>query len=124
MAKLELKYDILLKIQENVSLDPKDLDGERAKNELAILELESEGLVKTIKGQFAQYGRFLLVSLTDKGVLKQHQLRKEMSEPTSKKIAQCGKDVAKSIGSTLKDFSVEVVTGVITNIISDKIPKP
>ena len=124
MAKLELKYDILLKIQENVGLDPKDLDGERAENELAILELESEGLVKTIKGQFAQYGRFLLVSLTDKGVLKQHQLRKEMSEPTSKKIAQCGKDVAKSIGSTLKDITIGVVTGVITSTISDKIPKP
>lgn len=124
MDKLELKYDILLKIQENVSLDPKDLDGERAENELAILELESEGLVKTIKGQFSQYGRFINVSLTDKGVLKQYQLRKEKSESTSKKIAKCGKDVAKSIGSTLKDITIGVVTGVITSTISDKIPKP
>ena len=124
MVKLELKYEILLKMQENVSLDPKELDGVRAENELAILELESEGLVKTIKGQFAQYGRFLLVSLTDKGVLKQYQLRKEKSESTSKKIAKCGKDVAKSIGSTLKDITIGVVTGVITSTISDKIPKP
>ena len=124
MAKLELKYDILLQMQENVGLNPKELDGERTENELAILELESEGLVKTVKGQFAQYGRFIFVSLTDKGVLKQHQLHKEKSESTSKKIAKCGKDVAKSIGSTLKDITVEVATGVITNIISDKIPKP
>lgn len=124
MDKLELKYDILLKMQENVSLDPKELDGERSENELAILELESEGLVKTIKGQFSQYGRFINVSLTDKGVLKQYQLRKEKSESTSKKIAKCGKDVAKSIGSTLKDITIGVVTGVITSTISDKIPKP
>jgi hypothetical protein len=124
MVKLELKYEILLKMQENVSLDPKELDGERSENELAILELESEGLVKTNKGQFSQYGRFIRVLLTDKGVLKQYQLRKEKSESTSKKIAKCGKDVAKSIGSTLKDITIGVVTGVITSTISDKIPKP
>lgn len=124
MTKLELKYDILLKMAEGISLDPKNLDGERETNELAILELEDEGLVRTIRGEFSQYGRFLLITLTDKGALKQHQLRKEMSEPASKKIAKCSKDVAKSIGSTLKDITVEVATGVITNIISDKIPKP
>ena len=124
MVKLELKYKILLRMRENVSMDPKDLEGERKENELAILELENEGLVKTVKGQFAQYGRFISVLLTDKGVLKQYQLHKEKSESTSKKIAKCGKDVAKSIGSTLKDITVEVATGVITNIISDKIPKP
>lgn len=107
-------------MKENVSMDPTVLEGDRNKNELAILELESEGLVKTIKGQFTQYGRFILVSLTDKGVLKQHQLRKEMSEPTSQKIAKCGK----SIGATIKDIAVGVATGVITNILSDKIPKP
>ena len=124
MVKLDLKYDILLKMAEGISLDPKNLDGERETNELAILELEDEGLVKTTRGEFSQYGRFLLITLTDKGALKQHQLRKEMSESASKKIAKCGKDVAKSIGSTLKDITVEVATGVITNIISDNIPKP
>ena len=123
MAKLELKYEILLRMRENVSMDPKDLEGERKENELAILELENEGLVKTIKGQFAQYGRFLIVSLTDKGVLKQHLLLNEMSEPISKTIAKRSKDAAKSICSTLKDIIIGVVTGVITNIISDKTPK-
>lgn len=113
MDKLELKYDILLKMQENVSLDPKELDGERSENELAILELESEGLVKTIKGQFAQYGRFLLVSLTDKGVLKQHQLRKEMSTPISKKII---KESSKAL-KILSKYLIEIIVGVAIAIL-------
>ena len=78
MAKLDVKYDILLKMAEGISLDPKNLDGERETNELAILELEDEGLVKTTRGEFSKYGRFLRITLTDKGALKQHQLHKKM----------------------------------------------
>ena len=35
---MELKYEILLKMTEGISLDPKKLGGEQEANELAILE--------------------------------------------------------------------------------------
>lgn len=110
---MELKYEILLKMTEGISLDPKKLGGEQEANELAILELEDEGLVKTIRGEFSQYGRFLLITLTDKGALKQHQLRKEMSVPASKKIMEKGSKALKFFSK----YIIEIIVGVATTIL-------
>lgn len=124
MEKFELKYEILLRMKENVSMDPTVLEGDRNKNELAILELEEEGLVKAIHNECSQYGKIIIFSITNKGLIKQGKLLEKKSTPTTKKIAQCGKSAAQAFGSTLKDITIGVATGVITNMISDKTPKP
>ena len=110
MAKLELKYDILLKMKENLSMTPDKLEGNRKANEIAILELKEDGLVSTIGCEF---GGIILFSLTERGLIKQKKLLEELSESKAKKF---GKWFNKTL-KLLKGHIIEIIIGVVVTVL-------
>lgn len=84
MANIELKYQILLKMTVNMELDPKNLEGDRTRNEAAIFELENEGFVKIIRGEFSPNGSILICFLTDRGFAKQQKILETIQKSKAK----------------------------------------
>lgn len=109
MEKIELKYRILLLMKENSSMQPDALEGDRSVNENAIFELENEGLVKITGNDSSRYGKIILFTLTNKGVIKRNKLQEELSEPKMKKFGKWSVKILKYLSQHI----VKIIVGAI-----------
>lgn len=107
---MELKYQILLQMKKNVSMQPDKIDGDPESNERAILELKDEGLVSIIGSEF---GNIIVFTLTDKGVIKQTRLIQDISESKLSKFSRCGVKGIKFLSLHL----IKIVVGVAITVI-------
>lgn len=90
-------------------MQPDALEGDRSVNENAIFELENEGLVKITGNDSSRYGKIILFTLTNKGVIKRNKLQEELSEPKMKKFGKWSVKILKYLSQHI----VKIIVGAI-----------